>query len=139
MTKKASNQNLVLWICAIALFISTVALAVGQMKELEQRILSLESEQIELKQEIERQEERNEELRLMLSDREEEIQRLYKPQPVQAPAQFPIARVLARSQDTVTSLAQREETLPEVIFALNPWLHGSDTLVEGQAIWIPSP
>ena len=99
----------------------------------------MELRQEELVIKIRLREGENAQLATRLIETEEELERLYGPQPVGGPAQFPVARVLARAQDTVEILARREGTIPEVIQALNPWLEGSEDLIERQAIWVPVP
>lgn len=135
--KKAIKQNLVLWMSSIALLAFLVLLLASRFEDLETRIELLEQEEEKLLTELQHREGENKDLVARLEERDAEIERLHKPQVVNGPAEFPIARVLVRSQDTVEIVAQRENTVPQVIYALNPWLDGEIQLIEGQALWIP--
>jgi len=131
--------NAALWLCFLFLFVAVVALAADRVNEFEDRMALLEQEQVSLKLDIIDKQRENGKLKSQLTKREDEINRLQQPQAIQGPAQFPIARVLARSDDTVEKLSNREKTSPEVVFALNSWLQGTHQLIEGQAIWVPVP
>jgi|TARA_B110000438_G_scaffold276962_1_gene299175 hypothetical protein len=133
------QNNAALWLCSLLLFVAVVALAADRVNKFEDQIALLEQEQASLKFDIIDKQRENGELKSQLTKREEEINRLQQPQAIQGPAQFPIARVLARSDDTVGKLSNREKTSPEVVFALNSWLQGTHQLIEGQAIWVPVP
>lgn len=139
MAKTGGSQNTLLWAFSLGLLVLIVALIFSRFQTFEARIQALETRQEELKSEISLREEENVSLRLVISDRDKEIAGLHKPIPIDGPAEFPISRVLARAEDTVSSLAQREKTTSEVVLALNPWLGEERKLLEGQAIWVPSP
>ena len=137
--KSSFYQSPILWICALALSLSLIALAIGRVRDFERKITVLEEMRAELQVEIQRKEAINSALKLELSEIKVELDRLYRPQQIKNPAEFPISRVLARLQDTVASLAERENTSSEVIYELNPWLKGTSELSTGQAVWIPNP
>ncbi len=68
---------------------------------------------------------------------EQQIDDFQRPTPVGEPGVFPITRVLARSDDTVERMAEREGTDAAVIYGLNPWLNARKDLERGQPIWVP--
>jgi hypothetical protein len=139
VARAGGSQTTLLWAISLGLLVLIVALAFSRFQTFEARIQALETRQEELKLEINIREKENASLRLVISDRDKEIAGLYKPIPIDGPAEFPISRVLARAEDTVASLARREKTTSEVVLALNPWLGEERSLFEGQAIWVPNP
>jgi len=136
--KQLSNKNLIISLCVVAIFFSVVGVFIGRIRDFEERVENLETEQRVLEQAISQQIEKNAELTNIIREKEIELNGLYRPQQIDGPAQFPINRVLAREKDTVLSLASREKTTPDVIYALNPWLEDGKALMAGQAIWIPA-
>jgi hypothetical protein len=131
---RAFSLMLVLTILSIGI----VILITSHIQKLERTIDELVQSQSILTTRAERVESLNAALEGRIFDMEEEIRTLHQPVAVSGPASFPISRVLARSNDTVVGLAQREKTTADVIYALNSWLGESKDLVAGQALWIPS-
>ena len=118
--------------------IGIVSLTIGHIRKLERTIDEFGQSHSILTTIAERVEILNTGLKKRIFEMEEEIQTLQRPVPVSGPASFPISRVLARRNDTVAGLAQREKTTADIVYALNPWLGESKGLVAGQALWIPS-
>lgn len=129
---------LVLMSVAVCLTVTIFAFVINHIGNLEDTIENLETFQIALQEQTEEAGELNRSLQERVAFLEGEIQTLQKPQSVGGPASFPISRVLARRNDTVLGLAQREKTTVDIIYALNSWLGESKELVAGQALWIPS-
>lgn len=120
------------------LSIGIVNLTIGHIRKLERTIDELGQSHSILTTRAEGVEILNAGLKKRIFEMEEEIQTLQRPVAVSGPASFPISRVLARRNDTVVGLAQREKTTADIIYALNSWLGENKGLVAGQALWIPS-
>lgn len=135
---KVFSKALPMMLLVIILSIGIVSLVTSHIRKLERTIDELAESQSILTARAERVEGLNAELEVRIFDMEDEIRTLQQPVAVSGPASFPIARVLARRNDTVVGLAQREKTTANVVYALNSWLGESKELVAGQALWIPS-
>ena len=136
--KNFSKKYLILLVCLLSISFSIVGMFASRISDFEERIENLESDKIALELVIDKHVEKNASLSSIVREQEIELNGLYRPKQIDGPAQFPINRVLAREKDTVLSLASREKTTPDVIYALNPWLEGGALLRVGQAIWIPA-
>jgi Tfp pilus assembly protein PilX len=137
--KRLSAQVIVLWIVSVSLLTAVVILILTRFESLENERQAHERQSLEWRETALRFEQELEVAQAQLSEAERQLRNLMQPQSVAGPAQFPISRVLARENDTVSGLAKREKTTAEVVYALNPWLKGKTSLVAGQAIWIPTP
>lgn len=123
---------------ALFLLASLIVLVFGHIRSLEQSLSEVNEANRVLERRAENAETALDASRATIVNIEAQLTEIQQPQPVNGPANFPISRVLAQRGDTVAALARRQNTSPEVIYALNPWLDGADDLIVGQAIWIPN-
>ena len=125
-------------VTAVIFSVAVTSMVVSHIGGLELLVDELNQENVSLSERHKTFEAENSDLKVRLTKLEDEISSLQQPQAVEGPASFPVSRVLARRDDTVSMLAKRENTTVEIIYQLNAWLDGRENLLPGQAIWIPN-